>query len=468
MKIPSIKSNNHNSNPSSADNSPVTSSSYADLIANMLSATPVEEPKPVLGETHKLSNRENTKVEKPIEDASDQQSKSVSNDAKPVVQDKDTAISSAEILHPNTAEANIVAENILLNTTKMNMLTDVQQANTANALEQVSDVKKPLEMDINKLVAAQQAATKAVATQQAGDVATSKVLQDVMPQTKIEGQLSAEQIIQDMYKDDDLNNKKINMTALEADIAAKLARNDNLITREPVKSARPTAEVATTSTATLTTTTSNPTSTPSPVMSQTTPMVLNQSIPAEHTKFLDTFNQLGNFIQQQLAHNNVNNNIAMNMPTAPKMPDEVLKSTPNQQYSFDVDLVAANVGPHLEGIYDAKIKIRPPELGEIIAQLKINKGSAELTLMTENNHVKQIVESNLPQLKQHFQQSNIDLTNVNIKSALDGDKGYQQAEQQANEKQRNNIIDPAGDISVSADNKKTAEKSSRSLIDTYA
>lgn len=62
----------------------------------------------------------------------------------------------------------------------------------------------------------------------------------------------------------------------------------------------------------------------------------------------------------------------------------------------------------------AKIQIHPPELGHILAQLKVSHGNAELLLSAQNPAVRDALEMNINQLRDSMQQANLKLDNVNI------------------------------------------------------
>ncbi len=116
--------------------------------------------------------------------------------------------------------------------------------------------------------------------------------------------------------------------------------------------------------------------------------------------------------------------------------------------------------------YDAKINIYPPELGHVAAKLKLNKNTAELTLTASSDRVKEILEANIAQLKQHFSQNDINLTNVRVDVSLsDGGKGSHSAKQSYTDTPQLN--NQANHSSTTAENDPKTIKSD-SLVDTYA
>lgn len=124
--------------------------------------------------------------------------------------------------------------------------------------------------------------------------------------------------------------------------------------------------------------------------------------------------------------------------------------------------------------FDAKIILYPPELGHIIAKLKINQNDAHLTITTANDSVRNIVEANLAELKESFKQSDVQLTNVQVvtgtinSDSQNSDQSSPQKNSQENlqknfsstENQLNGSLAPAA--------KQTVHRQKlSSLIDTY-
>jgi flagellar hook-length control protein FliK len=113
--------------------------------------------------------------------------------------------------------------------------------------------------------------------------------------------------------------------------------------------------------------------------------------------------------------------------------------------------------------FTAQIKVHPEELGPITAKIEIKEGVATLTFLTEHPHVKQLMEANLPELRQAFQQSHLNLNTVDVQSGGSQDKKephqpfyHPEEDDGLTEKQRH----------IRAQSE--AKKSDRSIIDTYA
>ena len=76
--------------------------------------------------------------------------------------------------------------------------------------------------------------------------------------------------------------------------------------------------------------------------------------------------------------------------------------------------------------YTAKLKVYPPDLGQVIAEIQINNGQTELTIRTENPQVKHFIEQHLVHLRESFEQSNINLGQVSIQDNTPKDNSSRQ------------------------------------------
>lgn len=66
--------------------------------------------------------------------------------------------------------------------------------------------------------------------------------------------------------------------------------------------------------------------------------------------------------------------------------------------------------------YFATLKVYPPDLGQVTADIQINKGMTELTLRADNPQVRHFIESHLPQLRDSFENSHINLGEVTVQN----------------------------------------------------
>jgi len=188
-------------------------------------------------------------------------------------------------------------------------------------------------------------------------------------------------------------------------------------------------------------------------------------------KVIDAFTQLGNLINNQ---------------TAPQLAHPLQRvvsdfSVTQANYSLKmrdaepginetkIELSTPSISSVMKEGYDAKIKIYPPELGHVIAKLRVDKNSTDLVILTENSHVKGIVESNLPKLREHFQQAGINLTDIQVHTSL-SDAKEQNSQQEG---QRHHESYSLKEYTNEINNKQTIapeeeKKSPNTIIDTYA
>lgn len=178
------------------------------------------------------------------------------------------------------------------------------------------------------------------------------------------------------------------------------------------------------------------------------------------------FAQLGNLIVPQLAMPLVDNK--QTYPSIQNVEGQAASKASLQQpeYELKIDVFNTSSEPLAKNVYNASIKIYPPELGTILAKLKLDGNSAELHILTDNNRIKEVVEANINQLRHHFRDADINLTSIQIdvqSSQQDTDrKGstHQQAQESHLFEEKNS--------SKTNQSKSTISKSSDSLIDTYA
>ncbi|MFZ2314653.1 MAG: flagellar hook-length control protein FliK [Gammaproteobacteria bacterium] len=131
---------------------------------------------------------------------------------------------------------------------------------------------------------------------------------------------------------------------------------------------------------------------------------------------------------------------------------------------MNITKTIAMVGSSLKDVYTANIKIHPPELGQVTATLKVDKNNAELVLLTENDHVKAIVQSQLTQLRENFQKADLYLTNIDVQTS------HSDAERQQQEpapRNTSNINQGIKEDAVELKEPKTVSQRINSLIDTY-
>lgn len=185
-------------------------------------------------------------------------------------------------------------------------------------------------------------------------------------------------------------------------------------------------------------------------------------------KYTEALTQLGSFINTQTTNNLSNNGHSLSLDSINMQNNyaEALKKTQQTQYDINIELIKPSMDALNQESYDAKIKIYPPELGTVLAKLRVNKNSTELTILTENSQVKAIVEANLSQLRDKFQQADINLTNIQVQTSQTATTSDQN-----NDNKRNNesfLSDRGNELNNQALPTKSSTRASNALIDTYA
>jgi flagellar hook-length control protein FliK len=153
-------------------------------------------------------------------------------------------------------------------------------------------------------------------------------------------------------------------------------------------------------------------------------------------------------------------------PTFNDAKSAVMQANQLAEAPVSIDIMSA-LESVKKDVYTANIKIYPPELGSVIAKLKISKNIAELTLTTENDRVKQIVEANLPALRDHFIRSDLNLVSIDVRVHLaNTDVGDQQPKQQADQQKPDTSM-PRQEANQKTNNQTLVKKRLNSLVDTY-
>lgn len=181
-------------------------------------------------------------------------------------------------------------------------------------------------------------------------------------------------------------------------------------------------------------------------------------------KYENALTQLGHFINEHTMRHAANEQVLTTRPVAASVSD-TLNTLRQSEQKADIELLPMSNNPALKDTYSANIKIWPPELGEVLAKLKISKDSAELTIMTENNTVKQIVEANLPQLRENFHLADLNLTSISVQTAPASTKEQSQQNQQA---QNGSAQKQQGAPHEESASPQPSQRVQNSIIDTYA
>jgi flagellar hook-length control protein FliK len=185
---------------------------------------------------------------------------------------------------------------------------------------------------------------------------------------------------------------------------------------------------------------------------------------SEHAKPMQFFSQLS-YMLNVLTSRNHEDPLLNLVSEKPLASYEDIKNAQDLGYESRLELLSASVGPQRKESYDAKIKIYPPELGSVIAKLKMENNKVELMLLTETNHVKQVIEANLPLLKEHFIHSDMQLTDIQVQTNLPDNQ------QNADDKLENRHFQDKGQpksLNPATSLPEKESKLSNSLVDTYA
>jgi flagellar hook-length control protein FliK len=197
----------------------------------------------------------------------------------------------------------------------------------------------------------------------------------------------------------------------------------------------------------------------------TEPLLTEQKQPLQQeNKFTNALTELGQLINNHTAqHANPDvgqsNNIYTNTTDS-------LKNIARPEFEPRIELPSVVLNSLNQETYNANIKIYPPELGRVMAKLKVDKNNAELMILTENNVVKQIIETNLPELRQNFQNADITLTSINVQTAADNASG---SEDHRNSQSNQTDAESGSDLpGAAALAEPTTARTIDSIIDTYA
>ena len=187
-------------------------------------------------------------------------------------------------------------------------------------------------------------------------------------------------------------------------------------------------------------------------------------------KYTEALSQLGNFINSHTMKERIINqqNLIADTRAGVGSYSAELKDAQHIEYDSKIELPLPSAAALAKETYDAKIKIYPPELGSVTATLKVDKNDAQLVIMAESSRVKEIIEANLPQLRENFQNANINLTHVQVQVALNSDSSKEQGNQNQSNNRSDLNKDPLNDQNLQSSPEKLSSATSNKLVDTYA
>lgn len=131
---------------------------------------------------------------------------------------------------------------------------------------------------------------------------------------------------------------------------------------------------------------------------------------------------------------------------------------PLQSFRYNPD--SLNRSLTVEG-YTATIKVYPPDLGQVTAEILVNKGMAELTLTADNLQVKHFIEANLQQLRDSFQGTHMELAQISVQDNL-------MQEGNSSRQNRKPLFNYPSDQNNSVETLPIETKEKHLIIDTYA
>ncbi|VVC77089.1 hypothetical protein AQUSIP_24160 [Aquicella siphonis] len=178
-------------------------------------------------------------------------------------------------------------------------------------------------------------------------------------------------------------------------------------------------------------------------------------------RYADALVQMGSVMQNQISQTlSEDRSFLQSLPAS--------RETHDPDHELKIDWFPASADMPGEESYIANIKIHPPELGSVMAKLKIDKNGAQLILLAENQRVKEIVELNLPHLREGFQKMDIQISHiqVDVQSSSSGTND-QNTEQRKTPDLFISDQDQAG-IDKQPEISSSSVKHVNSLIDTYA
>jgi flagellar hook-length control protein FliK len=194
---------------------------------------------------------------------------------------------------------------------------------------------------------------------------------------------------------------------------------------------------------------------------------LQQLPDLQDNKYMNVLSEFGSFINSQTAAHIDNDSVAVQtLYTNTSSAAETFRQTPQLEMETKIELLPATLQGLNKDTYNANIKIYPPELGHVLAKLKVDKNTAELVITADNNVVKQIIEAHLPQLRENFQSADITLTHIHVQtSEVDVGGKENNSNQQSNQSDNKKEWNQQSGQPV---NTATQQRRLNSIIDTYA
>jgi len=198
----------------------------------------------------------------------------------------------------------------------------------------------------------------------------------------------------------------------------------------------------------------------------------------DSTKVQQNFNQLANTIQHVISThtgqpptNNPNTTINYDLKNSD---NDKINFENNEQIEPNV-ILSHNSESIGRGEYKAWIHIHPPELGRILASIKVSGNNAEIFLQATNQSTRNILHSDLPIIRQSLEKADIQVSQIhlgNFSSEQGQGQGQGQNQQQNNQQTEQYFEQNNAPIvktpNVNKNQTTQAKNPEGKIIDTYA
>lgn len=191
-----------------------------------------------------------------------------------------------------------------------------------------------------------------------------------------------------------------------------------------------------------------------------------------NNKFTDAMVQMGHIVQKQVTQAlSQDSQVSQDSRLAQSRSvdtQSLIQDMQGEESGLQIELLPVSARLPGEESYSAHIKIHPPELGSVLAKLKIDKNGTQLVIIAENHRVKEIVESNLYQLRENFQKIDIQITDVQVDVQSSSHGTYEQNSEQKKSSDSFMSDEERGQTDKQMTETRTPSKKVTSLVDTYA
>lgn len=117
------------------------------------------------------------------------------------------------------------------------------------------------------------------------------------------------------------------------------------------------------------------------------------------------------------------------------------------------------------GVFHVKIRVNPPELGPIHANIKMNHNTVEIQILTNNAHAEQVVKAHVSALVAQFSESSLQLNTIVVQQQATTSGGQDQQDSPQTPEYNDEQIQQPLVNNAQADDKKQTR--SNKLVDAY-